>query len=107
MMFRAKRARPPLARHRGAQGCEDVSSETRQTMSRACSECPVLRGCFKRNELDIPAHIFKEPGVARMSQAERLDHLARSISDPRIERMFQAAPRPLARAQFDNICVIT
>eukprot|EP00959_Pyramimonas_sp_CCMP1952_P173877 3633151-Pyramimonas_sp.AAC.1 len=45
-MPQAKRARPPLARHLGAQSFEDVSGETGRPTSQASSRSPELRGCL-------------------------------------------------------------
>ena len=55
-MSQAKRAGPPRKRHLGAQSCEDVSSVTGWTTSRAAFRTPELR---------------RELRVARMSQARR------------------------------------
>ena len=67
----AKRARPPLARHLGAQRVEDVSGETGRTTSRAASQSPGFRGCLRRNGPDHVSRGISEPRVSRMSQAKR------------------------------------
>eukprot|EP00959_Pyramimonas_sp_CCMP1952_P045321 946695-Pyramimonas_sp.AAC.1 len=58
-------ARPPRAGHRRAQSCEDVSSETGWTKSRAASPRSELRGCLRRNAPGHPAHGISELRVRR------------------------------------------
>eukprot|EP00959_Pyramimonas_sp_CCMP1952_P406146 8511851-Pyramimonas_sp.AAC.1 len=60
-MSDAKRARPPLAPHLGAQTCEDVSGETGRTTPRAASGSSELRGCRRRNGPEYLAHGNSEP----------------------------------------------
>ena len=67
----AKRARQALARHLGAQSCEDVPSETGWTTSREAYRSSELRGCLKRNALNHLSRGISEPRVGRMSQAKR------------------------------------
>ena len=71
-MSQAKRARLALARHLGAQSCEDVSGETARITSRTASRRPELRRCLRRNGLEQLSRGISEPRVGRMSQAKRL-----------------------------------
>ena len=70
-MSQAKQAGPPLARHLGAQNCEDVFGETSWTTSRAESRSSEFRGCLMQNGPDHLLRGISETRVARMSQAKR------------------------------------
>ena len=91
----AKRARPPLARHLGAQRVEDVSGETGRTTSRAASQSPGFRGCLRRNGPDHVSRGISEPRVSRMSLAKRPGPpFARQPGAPICEDVSGETPNP-------------
>ena len=69
-MSQAKRAGTPLARHLGAQSCQDVPGETGCTISHAASRSLDLRRRRRRNWPDHLSRGIYEPTVARMSPAK-------------------------------------
>ena len=98
-MSQAKRAGPPLARHLGAQSCEDFSGETGQTTSRAASRSPESRGCLRRNGQDHLSRGISEPRVSGMSQAKRAGpRLARHLRAQSFEDVSGETGRTTSRA---------